>query len=238
MLELGRSVIGISGSLIWSKTLMELIFNPCGEFQWSPECPVSQIHSSHLLVGAPGIFSDLLSFVQMLKRSNGNLPHLFIPSKTTTKVPDFAMEDLPLDRIAALVPEFAVKYLPLGRTLMMMLEFRHHFSSPVTVKDRNGRCCSRANRWRASRDAHRATRWFLWLCLRACGTHTPYYWTLPIECKCQTMVEWPRFVKFASSRVHWRGSLWIDVFKRSSSNPESAPKRGVSLMPRWSSLKR
>ena len=28
-----RRVIGISGSLIWSKTLMELIFNPCGEFR-------------------------------------------------------------------------------------------------------------------------------------------------------------------------------------------------------------
>ena len=59
----------------------------------------------------------------MLKRewgaeSNGNL---FIPSKTATLVPKFAMEDLPLGRIAALVPEFAVKYLPLGRTLMMMM---------------------------------------------------------------------------------------------------------------------
>ena len=31
------------------------------------------------------------------------------------------MEDLPLDRIAALVSEFAVKDLPLGRTLMMMM---------------------------------------------------------------------------------------------------------------------
>ena len=39
-------MIGISGSLIWSKTLMELIFNSCGEFRWSPEGPVSQIHSS------------------------------------------------------------------------------------------------------------------------------------------------------------------------------------------------
>ena len=29
----GRTVIGISGSLIWSKTLTELIFNPCGEFR-------------------------------------------------------------------------------------------------------------------------------------------------------------------------------------------------------------
>ena len=50
----------------------------------------------------------------MLKRewgaeSNGKLPHLFIPSKTATWVPEFAMEDLPLGRIAALVPEFAVK---------------------------------------------------------------------------------------------------------------------------------
>ena len=48
------------------------------------------------------------------------LPHLFIPSKTATQVPEFAMEDLPLGRIASLVPEFAVKDLPCGRTLMMM----------------------------------------------------------------------------------------------------------------------
>ena len=47
----------------------------------------------------------------MLKRewgaeSNGKLPHLFIPSKTATQVPEFAMEDLPLGRISALVHEF------------------------------------------------------------------------------------------------------------------------------------
>ena len=53
--------------------------------------------------------------------SNGKLPHLFIPSKTATWVPDFAMEDLPLGRIAALVPEFAVKDLPLGRTLILYI---------------------------------------------------------------------------------------------------------------------
>ena len=29
----GRREIGISGSLIWSKTQMELIFNPSGEFR-------------------------------------------------------------------------------------------------------------------------------------------------------------------------------------------------------------
>ena len=62
----------------------------------------------------------------MLKRewgaeSNGKLPHLFIPSKTATLIPEFAVEDLLLGRTAALVPEFAVKDLPLGRTLMMMM---------------------------------------------------------------------------------------------------------------------
>ena len=54
--ERGRRVIGISGSLIWSKTLMELIFNPCDGFRLSPEGPVSHIYSPHLLVGAPGTF--------------------------------------------------------------------------------------------------------------------------------------------------------------------------------------
>ena len=94
----GRRVIGISGSRIWSKTLMELIFNPCGEFR--PEGPVSQIHSPNLRVGAPGIFSDLLRFVQMLKRkwraeSNRKLPHLFISGKTVAMAPEFTVEDLP-----------------------------------------------------------------------------------------------------------------------------------------------
>ena len=53
------------------RNLDELIFNPCGEFRWSPEDPVSQIHSLHLHVGAPGIFSDLLRSVEMLKRECG-----------------------------------------------------------------------------------------------------------------------------------------------------------------------
>ena len=60
----------------------------------------------------------------MLKREwgaerNRKLPHVLIPSKTTTF--DFAMDDLPLGRIAALVPEFAVKGLPSGKKLMMMI---------------------------------------------------------------------------------------------------------------------
>ena len=100
-----RRVIGISGPLISSKSLMELIFNPCGEFRWSPEGPVSQIHFSHFHVGDPGIFSYLLMSVQMLKRewgaeNNGKLPHLLIPSRpiSATLVTEFAVEDLPLGR--------------------------------------------------------------------------------------------------------------------------------------------
>ena len=81
---------------MWSKTLMELLFNPCGELWWSPEGPVSQIHFSHLHAG---IFSHLLRTVLMLKgergaESNGKLPHLFIPRKTAALVVEFAVEDL------------------------------------------------------------------------------------------------------------------------------------------------
>ena len=58
----------------------------------------------------------------MLKRvwgaeSNAKLPHLSIPIKTAPWNPEFAVEDLPLSKIAALVPEFAVKDLPLGTIL-------------------------------------------------------------------------------------------------------------------------
>ena len=62
----------------------------------------------------------------MLKRkmgveSNGKLPHLFMPNKTATMVPEFAVEALRLGITTALVPEFTVKDLPLGRTLMTVM---------------------------------------------------------------------------------------------------------------------
>ena len=62
----------------------------------------------------------------MLKRewgekSNGKLPHLFIPSKTAAWVPEFSVEGLPLSKTAALVPEFAVKDLHLGSIVMIMM---------------------------------------------------------------------------------------------------------------------
>ena len=75
----------------------------------------------------------------MLKRewgaeNNGKLPQLFIPIKTATEVPEFAMEGLPLGRIAALVPELAVKDLPLGRTLMMINQiYRARWRSDNTL---------------------------------------------------------------------------------------------------------
>ena len=54
--------------------------------------------------------------------SNGKLLHLFIPSKTATLVPEFAVEDLPLGRNATLVPELPVTDLPLDRTATLMPE--------------------------------------------------------------------------------------------------------------------
>ena len=69
----------------------------------------------------------------MLKReldveSNGKLPHLFIPNKTATLVPKFAVEYLPLGRTAALVPGFAVKDLPLGRTFLQYFTVNIYFN--------------------------------------------------------------------------------------------------------------
>ena len=72
---------------------------------------VSQIHAPHFHAGVPGIFSD----AEWGAESNRKLPHLFIPSKTATLVPEFAVEDLSLSRTPALVPDFAVKDLPLCR---------------------------------------------------------------------------------------------------------------------------
>ena len=77
----------------------------------------------------------------------------------------------------------------------------------------------------------------MWFWLRACSTHTPDFLTLPIECKCRTMVEWSQFITFTNSQVRRRGSLWINVFNRSSSNPEGLPEHETSLMSKWSFLK-
>ena len=125
---------------LWScqKILMELIFNPCGEFRWSLEGPVSQMYSSHLHAGTPENFSGLLWSVLILKRewvqkamasyrtysSLVKLQHWFLSLRWKT-----CLEG----RTAALVPGFPVKDLPLGRTLMMMSKYMKiviHFYLP------------------------------------------------------------------------------------------------------------
>ena len=112
-----QRVIGISGSLIWSKPLMELIFNLYGEFRLSPEGPVSQIHTPHLHEGAPGMFSDLLRSVSMLQRewgaeSNRKLLHLFIPYKTAALVSAFVVEDLSSGKLQPWCPSLHCKTCP------------------------------------------------------------------------------------------------------------------------------
>ena len=90
------------------KTLMDLIFNSFGEFR----CEVrrAQLAKSTLfnsMLWSLGYFYIFLGSVQMLKRQwgaeiNGKLQHLFIRSKTVILVPEFAVENLPLDRTANL----------------------------------------------------------------------------------------------------------------------------------------
>ena len=104
---------------------MELIFNPCGEFRWSSKGPFSQIHSPHLHARGPGIFSNLLRIVQMLKRqwgagSNGKLPHLGIPSKTGTFVSEFSVEDLPFRQNCSLGVWICSERPALGQSTLMM----------------------------------------------------------------------------------------------------------------------
>ena len=44
-----------------------------------------------------------------------------IPGKTEALVPEFAVNELPLDKTAAFVSEFTVKGLPLYRTLYVLV---------------------------------------------------------------------------------------------------------------------
>ena len=103
-------MIEISGSLIWSKTLMELIFNPCPVANFG-EDRRAQLAKSTLLTST---LVPLGSFQIFKFCSDAKERMRCIPSKTADWVPEFAVEDLPLCRTAALVPEFAAKDLPLG----------------------------------------------------------------------------------------------------------------------------
>ena len=109
----GGRLIGISRSLIWSKTLMELMFNPCGEFQWNPEGPVSQIHSSHLLVDVPGIFKVFSDAKERV--GCGKQREVTAPIKSLVKLQPWFLS---LQWKTCL---WQPRFLPLCRTLMMMI---------------------------------------------------------------------------------------------------------------------
>ena len=115
----GRRMIGISGSLICSRALMKLIFNPCGEFRWSPEGPVNRDHSPHLYVGAPGIFFRYFKVCSDGKERVGWGTQRKA-SKTATLDPEFEVEDLPFERTANLVPAFAVRPPPFELSTLMI----------------------------------------------------------------------------------------------------------------------
>ena len=78
-----RRGIGISGSLIWSKTLMELIFNPVVNF--------GEVRRD--IFRSFTVFSDAVVRVGCGEQRKATA--LFIPSKTAILVPKFAVEDLP-----------------------------------------------------------------------------------------------------------------------------------------------
>ena len=88
---------------------------------WRAQLAESTLRTSTLV--PLGYFKILSRSVQILERESGvrkemgSYRILFIFSKTSTMVPEFAVGDLPLVRTAALVPEFAAKDLLLGRTL-------------------------------------------------------------------------------------------------------------------------
>ena len=92
-----RRAIRTSGSLIWSKTQVELIFNPCGEYRSSPDGPDSQIYSPQLHIGAPEIFEGLFRREREngFRKETGNYFVYSIPAKTAALVPEFAVDDLP-----------------------------------------------------------------------------------------------------------------------------------------------
>ena len=89
--------IGIFGSLIRSKPWWNWYLTPVVNFV---EVQRAQLARSTLLttlvpLGSFKICSDAKEG-EWGAKSNGKLPHLFIPSKTATLVPGFAVEDLPL----------------------------------------------------------------------------------------------------------------------------------------------
>ena len=77
--------------------------------------------------------------------------YLSIPSKTTARVPEFAVEDLPLSRTVALVPEFAAKDLSLGSEPWKRIHALEIMAQPVVLV--NKLCYDRGSVWPTLRQA-------------------------------------------------------------------------------------
>ena len=70
-----------------------------------------------------GSFKACSDAKEWAAESNGKLPHLFIPSKAATLVPEICSGRPAFEENCNLVPTFVVKDLPFGRTLMMVGRF-------------------------------------------------------------------------------------------------------------------
>ena len=94
------------------KTLMELIFNPCGNFDEVRRAQLAKFTLLNSTLVRLGSFNDCSDAKDRV--GCGKQPHLFIPSKTGAPVPELAVVDLPLSRTAGLGGE---KDLPLDKIL-------------------------------------------------------------------------------------------------------------------------
>ena len=118
----GRRVVRIFVSLIKSETLMELMFNPCGEFWWNLEVPVSQICSPHLHVRAlGGLFRSFKVCSDAKERAGcGRQREATVPIQSLVKLLLWFLSlrwKTCLWQNWSQAPALAVKDLPLGRTL-------------------------------------------------------------------------------------------------------------------------
>ena len=102
-------MIGISGSLIWSKPLMELIFNPVVNFAVVRRTQLAKFVLLTSTLVPPGSFQIFKVYLYAKERESGvrkateNYRTHSIPGKTEALVPEFAVEDLPS---AELQPRF------------------------------------------------------------------------------------------------------------------------------------
>ena len=112
--------------------------------------------------------------------------------------------------------------------LFLKLTYKHHFSSPVMILDKNGRCCFTAVRCRCNNAAHMVTREFLLFWESLWGNQQPTFYVYPSLARCSTIAVWENPSCSANSRVVWRLFSSRSSTKRSSSNSDGRPEREAS----------